>query len=193
MKVLVTGFEPFGGDEINPSWEAVKGLPERIGTADVIKLRLPVSFRRCACPAIEAIGTHRPDVVVCVGAAGKRLEVTPERVAINVMNARQPDNDGFRPVDLPIHDDGPAAYVSTLPVKEMVACMEGAGIPSKLSNTAGMYVCNTLMYRLLDYLSRNNSGTRAGFIHVPKTLAPEELTRGLVAAIETIITKGTED
>src|SRR6478735_457348 len=167
MKILVTGFEPFGGEPINPSWEAVRGLPDTISGAEIVKVMIPVVFGRTAEVVHDAIADHDPDVVLHVGQAGGRFEVSPERVAINVDDARIPDNDEEQPIDVPIRDDGPAAYFSSLPVKAMVTAMRGAGIPARVSNTAGTYVCNHIMYQALYMIEHEFAGKRAGFVHVP--------------------------
>ena len=120
MKILVTGFEPFGGETVNPAWEAVCAFPDEIGGAQILRLRLPVTFDGCLPPLIEAVQRERPDAVLCVGQAGGRAAITPERVAINLDDARIPDNAGQQPTDQPIEPDGPAAFFTTLPVKAMV-------------------------------------------------------------------------
>lgn len=169
MKILVTGFEPFGGEAINPAWEAVKRLPDAVAGARLIPWKVPTAFSRCG-PAVEAaIEAHRPDAVLCVGQAGGRACVTVERVAINLADAVIPDNDGESPVDVPIRPDGPAAYFATLPVKAIVRRIRANGLPCQLSCTAGTFVCNCLMYRVLHLAAVQNPRMRAGFIHVPFT------------------------
>ena len=164
MKILVTGFDPFGGEAINPAYEAVKRLPDAIAGAEIVRLEIPTVFSRCG-PAVEsAIQEHRPDAVLCVGQAGGRSCVTVERVAINLADARTPDNSGAQPVDEPIQANGPAAYFATVPVKAMVENVRAHGIPCQLSNSAGTYVCNCVMYEVLHM---GYPGIRAGFIHVP--------------------------
>ncbi len=171
MSVLVTAFEPFGGQDINPGWEAVKLLPERVAGEDMIKLLLPVIFGECALKAVDAIEKCRPSLVICVGQAGGRFGVTSERVAINLDEARIEDNAGNRPSGVPIVSGGPAAYFSTLPVRAMAREIRNRGIPASVSNTAGTYVCNHLMYSVLHHLSINRPEIRGGFIHVPYTPA----------------------
>ena len=148
-EVLVTGFDPFEDEPINPSWEAVRRLPDKVEDAEIIKLQVPTVFGRVADVVRDAIVEHDPDVIVGVGQAGGRFAVSPERVAINVDDGRIPDNEGYQPIDTPIRPDGPTAYFSTLPVKAMVTAMRNAGIPAVVSNTAGTYVCNHLMYQVL--------------------------------------------
>ena len=166
-KVLVTGFDPFGGETVNPAFEAVRLLPDVIEGADVVKLEVPTVFTRSAAALEQAMGEERPDAVVCVGQAGGRSCVTVERVAINLAEARIPDNDGAQPIDEPLRADGPAAYFSTLPVKAMVAAIRAADLPAFPSYTAGTFVCNSLMYHALYLAERRFPGTLAGFMHVP--------------------------
>jgi len=167
MKVLVTGFEPFGGEKINPSWEAVKELPEKIGNAEIIKHQLPVSFKGVKEKLPKIIEDVRPDVVVLTGQAGGRVNITVERVAINVMDARMEDNEGYKPEDEPIFEDAPAAYFATIPVKRIVNALRENKIPAMVSNSAGTYVCNTAMYTALHYIATNGLEAKVGFIHVP--------------------------
>ncbi|ALV62540.1 Pyrrolidone-carboxylate peptidase [Thermococcus sp. 2319x1] len=167
MKVLVTGFEPFGGEKINPSWEAVKGLPEKIKNAEIIKHQLPVSFKGVKEKLPKIIEDVKPDVVILTGQAGGRVNITVERVAINVMDARMEDNEGYKPEDEPIFEDAPAAYFATIPVKRIVKALRENKIPSMVSNSAGTYVCNTAMYTALHYIAVNGLEAKAGFIHVP--------------------------
>ena len=129
MKVLITGFEPFGGESINPSWEAVKRLPDEIAGARIVKLRIPTVVDRSIERVHEAMKAERPDIVISVGQAGGRFGVTPERIAINITDARIPDNEGNQPVDVPVFSDGDAAYFSNLPVKAMVQAIKDAGLP----------------------------------------------------------------
>lgn len=170
MKVLVTGFEPFNHEKINSSWEAVKLLPDTIAGAEVVKLEIPV----VAYKSIEAVHDKmvelQPDIIISTGLADGRVNVTPERVAINITDARMPDNEGNQPVDVPIFEDGETAYFSNLPVKAMVKAMKDAGYPAVLSNTAGTYICNHTMYGILYYIHKEFPNARGGFIHVP--LAP---------------------
>lgn len=167
MKILMTGFDPFGGETINPAYEAVKRLPAQIGEAALIKLEVPTEFSRCALVVEEAIRAYRPDAVLCIGQAGGRSCVTIERVALNLADASIPDNAGEAPVDIPLQPDGPAAYFATLPVKALVRRIREAGIPCHLSYSAGTYVCNCLFYRVLHLAATKYPFLRAGFIHVP--------------------------
>ena len=175
MKILLTGFDPFGGEPINPALEAVKLVSIQDPDLEIIKLEVPTVFSDSIAAVTAAMEQHKPDAVVCVGQAGGRFAVTPERVAINISDARIPDNAGNKPLDEPIAPEGPAAYFSTLPVKAMVAAIREAGIPSSLSNSAGVYVCNHLMYGVLHAAATRFPGVRAGFIHVP--YIPEQVAR----------------
>lgn len=189
-KLLITGFEPFGGEEINPSWEAVCQLPEEIGSYALTKLRIPVVFGEAAEKVIEAVEQIGPDVILCVGQAGGRAAITPELVGINLRHASIPDNSGYQPKDEPIIPRGDCACFSPLPVRRMAEAVTAAGIPAQVSYSAGTYVCNDVLYTLL---SRFRDGAvRVGFVHIPystaqnKTpaMAPRQLIRGLTAAIE---------
>ena len=173
MKVLITGFDPFGGEKINPAWEAVRALPDNIDGIEVVKLQIPTVFKKSAKKLFENIDSVKPDVVICVGQAGGRYEFSVERVAINVDDGRIPDNDGYQPVDSPVFEDGENAYFSTLPIKAIVEEVKKDGIPAAVSNTAGTYVCNHIMYSLLYYLNKNNLNIKGGFIHVP--FIPEQV------------------
>ncbi len=199
MKILVTAFEPFGGETVNPAQLAVQRLPDQIAGARIVKCAVPVEFDRSVQVVTDAVTAHRPDAVLCVGQAGGRAAITPERVAINCDDARIPDNAGAQPIDRPVAADGPAAYFATLPVKAMVAAIRAAGLPGQLSNTAGTYVCNHLMYGLLHHLARNCPGVRGGFVHVPYTTAQtagkpagtpglplQDIVRGLEACVAAI-------
>lgn len=167
QKVLITGFEPFGGERLNPSWEVVKQLNdmELVGTR-IVARQLPCVFGDALEALNAAIDEVQPVMVLAIGQAGGRTDITIERVAINVDDARIPDNQGQQPVDEPIVAGGPAAYFSTLPIKAMVSSMREAGIPAAVSQTAGTYVCNHVMYGLLHRLSGQRE-VKGGFIHIP--------------------------
>ena len=192
MKALVTGFEPFGGDEINPSSLAVSRLQSKIGDTAVHTAVLPCSFAHSADVLRAAIEKVKPDFVLCVGLAGGRTELCLERVGINVQDARIPDNDAKQPIDVPVVKDGPAAHFATLPIKACVAEMRKAGLPAAVSNTAGTFVCNHILYALMDMAVKAKRPFRGGFLHVPNV--PEMLPAGSTAPsvpIETIV-KGIE-
>lgn len=192
MKVLITGFDPFGGEAINPAWEAVNALPREIDGIEIIKVQIPTVFKKSAQKLFETIDTVKPNAVICVGQAGGRFDFNVERIAINVDDARIPDNEGKQPIDEKIFEDGENAYFATLPIKAMVEEARKAGVPASVSNTAGTFVCNHIMYSLLYYLSRNNLNIRGGFIHVPY-IAQQVIGKKNMPFMEvTTITKGLE-
>ena len=169
--VLLTGFEPFGGETINPSWEAVRRLDGmRIAGATIAARQLPCVFGAALAELDRQMDALRPDLVIAVGQAGGRPDITVERVAINVDDARIADNAGQQPIDQPVAADGPAAYFATLPIKAIVAGLREQGIPASVSQTAGTFVCNHVMYGLL-----HRGGARGGFIHIP--YLPEQAAR----------------
>ena len=174
MKILLTGFDPFGGETINPSWEAVcrTSAPEGV---ELVKLQVPTVFGTSVEVVAEAVRREKPDAVVCVGQAGGRTAVTPERVAVNCMDASIGDNRGFIPKDVPVREGGPDGLLSTLPVKAMVEAVCRAGVPCQLSNTAGTFVCNQLMYGVLLLCREEFPDTGAGFIHLP--FLPQQTAR----------------
>jgi pyroglutamyl-peptidase len=167
MKALVTGFEPFGTDAVNPSREAVLQLAPRLGELAVETRILPTVFGRAIAALEDAVATVRPDIVLCVGLAGGRAELSLERVAINVDDARIPDNDGQQPIDRPNVAGGPAAYFTGLPVKAAVLALREAGLPAIVSNTAGTFVCNHVFYGLMHLAASRSLPLRGGFLHVP--------------------------
>lgn len=167
MKLLLTAFTPFGGESINPALEAVKQVRDKVANLDIIKLEVPTVFNKSVKTVIEAMEKEKPDFVLCVGQAGGRAGITPERVAINIDDARIPDNEGNQPIDRTIYPDGENAYFSNLPVKAMVEAIKKAGLTSSLSNSAGTYVCNHLMYGVLYHIDEIYKGMKGGFIHVP--------------------------
>lgn len=199
MKVLITGFDPFGGESINPALEAVKMIPENIEGAEVIKLEIPTVFRKSLEKIEEKIGEINPDVVISVGQAGGRFGVTPERVAINMDDARIEDNEGNQPIDISIYEDGESAYFSNLPIKAMVKEMVDNGIPASVSNTAGTFVCNHVMYGVLYLVNKKYKNIRAGFIHVPyipaqvvnkpntPSMSINDIAKGLELSIKAIV------
>ena len=188
-QLLITGFDPFGGQPVNPSWEAVKALPDRIGPYALTKLQIPTVFA-LAAEQVLAAGAHF-DAILCVGQAGGRDAITPEVIAINLQEATIADNAGNQPVNVPVIPGGPAAYFATVPVRQMVSAIRDAGLPGKLSYSAGAFVCNDVLYRLLHRYA--GTSTRVGFIHVPflpeqakentPSMPLEEIAKGLEAAI----------
>ena len=194
MKIIVTGFDPFGGETINPSIECVKALPEIEGV-ELIRLELPTVFKESAKRLNEVINDVKPDAVLSVGQAGGRAGVTMERIAINVDDARIPDNISQQPIDEAIQLDGKAAYFTTLPIKRIVKAIREAGISAEVSNSAGTFVCNHIMYQALFAATKADKPFKAGFMHIPfipeqtmdkPSLPLEESTRALQIAIETI-------
>lgn len=167
MKCLVTGFDPFGGEKVNPSYELAARLPDEIDGAELIKLVVPTQFGAAVQVVREKIETVNPDIWLGVGQAGGRSCITVERVAINVMDARIPDNAGHQPIDEPVEARGPAAYFSTLPVRRMVAALEASQIPAAISNSAGTFVCNNLMYGVLHLAAGRKGSPAGGFMHIP--------------------------
>ena len=200
MKVLVTGFDPFGGESINPAWEAVKVIKDEIAGAEIVKMQIPTVVGKSIAKIHDKMVEINPDIVIAVGQAGGRFGVTPERVAINVTDARIPDNEGNQPIDEPIFADGDAAYFSNLPVKAMVQEIKNAGYPTSLSNTAGTYICNHVMYGILYYIQKEFPNVRGGFIHVPfaasqvvnKPNTPSMAIADITAAIEAAVKAAVE-
>ena len=199
MKILVTGFDPFGSDKINPAIEAVKKLPDTIKGAKIIKLEIPTVFNKSAQVVHQAIVKEQPDYVLNVGQAGGRSALTPERVAININDGRIPDNDGYQPLDEPIQPDGDTAYFTQLPIKAMAKAIRAAGLPAIVSNTAGTYVCNHIFYQVQYMLAKEFPKLKAGFIHIPflpeqvitrpnqPSMALADIVKGLAAAIGAIV------
>lgn len=175
MRVLITGFEPFGGEIVNPALEAVMKIENKLDHIEVIKAKLPVVFHQSISVLEQLIQTHNPNVVICVGQAGGRTSITLERVGINVDDARMPDNDGKTPVDQKINPNGPDAYFSSLPIKAIVSAINESGIPASVSNSAGTYVCNHVLYGLSDFIASSSLDIKGGFIHVP--FAPEQVVK----------------
>ena len=173
MKILMTGFDPFGGEPVNPAWEAVSRVKAPEGV-ELTVMQVPTVFEEAGIMVKKAMEELQPDFVVAVGQAAGRGAITPERVAINVMDARIPDNAGFQPVDEPIERSGPAAYFSTLPIKTIRDALCEGGINSVVSDTAGTFVCNSLMYHII-HKAKTLPPMRAGFVHIP--CIPEQLSR----------------
>lgn len=199
-RILLTGFDPFGGESINPSWEAVRALHgRRLGGHRVEARLLPTEFAASLRVLKSAWREVKPAIVIGVGQAGGRDRLSIERVAINLQDARIPDNAAAQPIDQPVIPGGPAAYFSTLPVKAMLAAVQAAGLPAELSHSAGTYVCNHLAYAML-HLGAKRRGVRAGFIHIPylpqqavrlhgkPSMALEDVVRGLEIALRTAAT-----
>src|SRR6266852_4387944 len=167
MKALVTGFEPFGGEPINPALEALGRLPRRLGPLAIATRMLPAVFGEALDALEEAVRETEPDIVLCVGLAGGRAALSLERVAINIDDARIPDNKGLQPIDRPVVAGGPAAYFTNLPVKAAAAALREAGLPAIVSNSAGTFVCNHVFYGLMHLAATRFPELRGGFLHVP--------------------------
>ncbi|MDK2886536.1 MAG: pyroglutamyl-peptidase [Thermosipho sp. (in: thermotogales)] len=199
MKTLITGFEPFGGEVVNPSFEAVKLIPDSIDNVQIVKASIPTVFRKSIEILDKLIREEKPNVVICVGQAGGRAEITIERVAINIDDANNPDNEGNTPKDEVIFEDGENAYFSNLPIKKMVEEIRNCKIPASISNSAGTYVCNHLMYGLLYLINKKYKNIKGGFIHVPylpqqvlnkrnvPSMSLENIVQALVCSIKAII------
>lgn len=199
MKILITGFEPFGGEKINPSYEAVKLLPDKINGTTIIKRQIPTVFRKSIEEIEKLIEETNPNIVISVGQAGGKAEVNIERLAINIDDARIQDNEGNQPIDEVIFEDGENAYFSNLPIKAMVEKIKEGGIPACISNSAGTFVCNHIMYGLLYLIDKKYPHIKGGFIHVPylpeqvvdkrnmPSMSLDNIKKALVLAIEAII------
>ena len=191
-KLLITGFEPFGGESINPAWEAVSLLPDKIGDFELIKLCIPVVFKVAAEKVINIATSISPDAILCIGQAGGRNAITPELVGLNLRHAPIPDNNGNQPIDEPIIANGANALFSTLPVRKIAQAIQKAGLPSQVSYSAGAYVCNDVLYSLLAHFE--HSETKVGFIHIPYCLEQNkqpsmplnDAIQGLKVAIENL-------
>lgn len=204
MKILVTGFDPFGGEKINPAIESVKKLPDTIAGADIIKLEIPTVIGKSVDKIKAKIEEVHPDVVLSIGQAGGRPDITVERVGINCDDCRIKDNEGNQPIDEKVAEDGPAAYFSTLPIKAMVKNIQDGGVPASVSNTAGTFICNHVLYGVAHIQTTKHPEMRTGFIHIPflpeqvvdkknmPSMALETIVKGLTLAIEAIV-KNEED
>ena len=189
--LIITGFDPFGGESVNPSWEAVSRLPDTVGSYRLTKLQIPTIFGTAARTILETAAGDAPDTILCVGQAGGRDAVTPERIAINMASATIADNAGVSPREEPILPGGPDGIFSTVPVARMAEAIREAGLPGKISNTAGTFVCNDTLYRLLHHFA--GTATRVGFIHVPhlpqqaKDGSPSMTLDAIIAALTAAI------
>ncbi len=199
MKILVTGFDPFGGESVNPALETVKSLPDTIAGAKIIKLKVPTVRYQSLQVIADAIAIHDPDVVLSIGQAGGRSDITVERIGINVDDFSIADNAGNMPADDPICPDGPDARFVTLPIKAMVEKIRKKKIPASVSNSAGTFVCNHVTYGVCQLLATKYPGKKSGFIHIPylpsqvvekkntPSMSLELLTEGITAAICAIV------
>lgn len=192
--LIITGFDPFGGESVNPAWEAVRRLPDCVNGFRLTKIQIPTRFATAAETVFAAAEADTPDAILCVGQAGGRSAITPERIAINLADARIPDNSGFQPMEQPIEEGAPDGIFATVPVSAMAQAIRDAGIPGQVSLSAGAFVCNDTLYRLLRRFA--GTQTRVGFIHVPclpeqakegvPSMALEQIIRGLTAAISAL-------
>lgn len=191
-KLLITGFEPFGGEIINPSWEAVRKLPEKIGDYTLTKREVPVVFGLAGKQVVAAARELGADTILCIGQAGGRSAVTPERIAINLRKASIPDNAGNQPNCEPVVPGGPDGIFASVDTEAMAAAIQNLGLPGTVSNTAGTYVCNDLLYTILHAFPEKS----CGFIHVPylpqqagegrPSMALDDMVEALTAAIEAL-------
>ena len=208
MKILVTGFDPFGGEKINPALETIKRLPDTILGAQIIKLEIPTVVGKSLAKIKEAVEKENPDVVLSIGQAGGRSEITVERVGINIDDCRIPDNEGNQPIDEPVVKGGPAAYFVTVPIKAIVENIKAHNIPASISNTAGTFICNHVCYGVAHLAAaRTAAGTpmKSGFIHIPflpeqiigkpaltPSMSLETIASGITHALEAIVEHGSD-
>lgn len=199
QKLLITAFEPFAEDKVNPSLEALKSLAKKKWkNGKIFTITVPVVRYKSIETVVAAIKKYKPDVVISVGQAGGRTAITPERIAINMDDFRIQDNEQNQPIDEPVMADAPSAYFSTLPIKAMVWAMQKKGIPSLISNSAGTFVCNHLFYGVQHYIVEHKLSIRYGFIHIPllpqqsvkgenPTMSKETIVKGLTIAVQTAL------
>ena len=198
--VLLTGFEPFGGEEINPAWEVVKQLDQQIiGEYKIVSKQVPTVFHQSLSVLKSYMEKINPDFVICIGQAGGRPDITVERIAINIDDARIADNEGNQPIDLPVIEEGPTAYWSTLPMKAIVKKLREEGIPASVSQTAGTFVCNHLFYGLMHILEKQQHKARGGFVHIPflpeqashhpgqPSMSLSTIAKGITLLVQTVI------
>ncbi len=204
MKILVTGFDPFGGESVNPAIESVKLLPDTIAGAQIIKLEIPTVVHKSIAKIDAAIQQYDPDIILSIGQAGGRSDITVERIGINCDDCRIPDNEGNQPIDEKVFPDGPDAYFATLPIKAMVEQIQKAGIPASISNTAGTFICNHVLYGVRYLCQHHYPEKKSGFIHIPfmtsqvvnkrnmPSMNLNDIVTGLTAAITAIVTNETD-
>ena len=203
MKILVTGFDPFGGEKINPALETIKRLPDTILGAQIIKLEIPTVVGKSLAKITESVEKENPDVVLSIGQAGGRSEITVERVGINIDDCRIPDNEGNQPIDEPVIKGGPAAYFVTVPIKAIVENIKAHNIPASISNTAGTFICNHVCYGVAHLAAQRTAAgkpMKSGFIHIPflpeqvigkpaltPSMSLETIVSGITHALEAIV------
>ena len=208
MKILVTGFDPFGGEKINPALETIKRLPDTILGAQIIKLEIPTVVGKSLAKITEAVEKENPDAVLSIGQAGGRSEITVERVGINIDDCRIPDNEGNQPIDEPVVKGGPAAYLVTVPIKAIVENIKAHNIPASISNTAGTFICNHVCYGVAHLAAQRTVAgkpMKSGFIHIPflpeqaigkpaltPSMSLETIVSGITHALEAIVEHGSD-
>ena len=208
MKILVTGFDPFGGEKINPALETIKRLPDTILGAQIIKLEIPTVVGKSLAKITEAVEKENPDAVLSIGQAGGRSEITVERVGINIDDCRIPDNEGNQPIDEPVVKGGPAAYFVTVPIKAIVENIKAHKIPASISNTAGTFICNHVCYCVAHLAAQRTVAgkpMKSGFIHIPflpeqvigkpaltPSMSLETIISGITHALEAIVKHGSD-
>ena len=208
MKILVTGFDPFGGEKINPALETIKRLPDTILGAQIIKLEIPTVVGKSLAKIKEAVEKENPDAVLSIGQAGGRSEITVERVGINIDDCRIPDNEGNQPIDEPVIKGGPAAYFVTVPIKAIVENIKAHNIPASISNTAGTFICNHVCYGVAHLAAARTAAgkpMKSGFIHIPflpeqvigkpaltPSMSLETIVSGITHALEAIVEHGSD-
>ena len=208
MKILVTGFDPFGGEKINPALETIKRLPDTILGAQIIKLEIPTVVGKSLAKIKEAVEKENPDVVLSIGQAGGRSEITVERIGINIDDCRIPDNEGNQPIDEPVVKGGPAAYFVTVPIKAIVENIKAHNIPASISNTAGTFICNHVCYGVAHLAAQRTAAgkpMKSGFIHIPflpeqvigkpaltPSMSLETIVSGITHALEAIVEHGSD-
>lgn len=208
MKILVTGFDPFGGEKINPALETIKRLPDTILGAQIIKLEIPTVVGKSLAKIKEAVEKENPDVVLSIGQAGGRSEITVERIGINIDDCRIPDNEGNQPIDEPVVKGGPAAYFVTVPIKAIVENIKAHNIPASISNTAGTFICNHICYGVAHLAAQRTAAgkpMKSGFIHIPflpeqaigkpaltPSMSLETIVSGITHALEAIVEHGSD-
>ncbi|MGF7109740.1 pyroglutamyl-peptidase I [Treponema pedis] len=208
MKILVTGFDPFGGEKINPALETIKLLPDTILSAKIIKLEIPTVIGKSVAKIKETIEKEEPDVVLSIGQAGGRADISVERIGINIDDCRIPDNEGNQPIDEPVVKGGPAAYFVTLPIKAIVEKLRLEKIPASVSNTAGTFICNHVCYGVSHIAAAKTSEgkpMKSGFIHIPflpeqvidkaatmPSMSLKTIVKGITLAIEAIVENASD-
>ena len=208
MKILVTGFDPFGGEKINPALETIKRLPDAILGAQIIKLKIPTVVGKSLAKITEAVEKENPDVVLSIGQAGGRSEITVERIGINIDDCRIPDNEGNQPIDEPVIKGGPVAYFVTVPIKAIVENIKAHNIPASISNTAGTFICNHVCYGVAHLAAQRTAAgkpMKSGFIHIPflpeqvigkpaltPSMSLETIVSGITHALEAIVEHGSD-